>query len=52
MTLLPHTASPSVQIRSGIGMAVSLTGIRVHEPLALPDCAVSLQMLKLSLIHI
>lgn len=49
MTLLPHTASPSVQIRSGIGMAVSLTGIRVHEPLALPDCAVSLQMLKFAL---
>ena len=49
MTLLPHTASPSVQIRSGIGMAVSLTGMRVHEPLELPDCAVSLQMLKFAL---
>lgn len=49
MTLLPHTSSPSVQIRSGIGMAVSLTGMRVHEPLELPDCTVSLQMLKFAL---
>lgn len=49
MTLLHHTSSPSVQIRSGIGMAVSLTGMRVHEPLALPDCTVSLQMLKFAL---
>ena len=49
MTLLPHTSSPSVHIRSGVGMAVSLTGLRVHEPLALPDCTVSLQMLKFAL---
>lgn len=49
MTLLPHTSSPSVQIRDGIGMAVSKSGLRVHERLALPNCTVSLPMLQFAL---
>lgn len=49
MTLIPHTSSQSVQIRNGVGMAVSLQGMRVHERLSLPDCTVSLPMLKFAL---
>ena len=49
MTLLPHTSSQSIQIRNGVGMAISLQGMRVHERLSLPDCTVSLPMLKFAL---
>ena len=49
MTLLPHTSSQSIQIRQSVGMAVSPQGMRVHERLNLPDCTVSLPMLKFAL---